>query len=208
MIGIIDYGMGNLKSVSNAFRALGFEAFIASRRDELRRADRIVLPGVGAFEGAIAELNRGGWGDCVRDAVASGKPLIGVCLGMQLLFEKSFENGEHEGLGIFPGSVERIPDAELPGGRRLKIPQVGWNRLTTRGKSAILPDSGDAYVYFVHSYHAVAPEELVSAVTDYGSEITAAVERGNVFGVQFHPEKSGEVGLGILRRFAEVPLSS
>jgi glutamine amidotransferase len=208
MIGIIDYGMGNLKSVSNAFRALGYDAFIASRPSELDRADRIVLPGVGAFESAIAELRRGGWGDCARDAAASGRPLIGICLGMQLLFETSFENGEHAGLGIFPGSVERIPEGELPGGKRLKIPQVGWNRLKTRKKSAILPDFGDAYVYFVHSYHVVAPDELVSAVTDYGSEITAAVERGNVFGTQFHPEKSGEVGLGILRRFAEVPLSS
>jgi glutamine amidotransferase len=202
MIGIIDYGLGNLKSVSNAFRALGFDAFIASRPDELDRADRVVLPGVGAFEGAIAELRRGGWDGRVKGTAARGVPLIGICLGMQLLFEISYENGEHKGLGIFPGHVGRIPDAAVPG-RRLKIPQVGWNRLEMRKKSSILPQSGGAYVYFVHSYYAVTPEEYVTAVTDYGSEITAAVENASVFGVQFHPEKSGEQGLGILRRFAE-----
>jgi len=201
MIGIIDYGMGNLKSVSNAFRALGFDAFIASRPDELDRADRVVLPGVGAFEGAIAELCRGGWEGRVKDTAARGIPLIGICLGMQLLFETSYENGEHKGLGIFPGHVDRIPDATAPG--RLKIPQVGWNRLEMRKKSSILPQSGDTYVYFVHSYYAVTPEKYVTAVTGYGSEITAAVENASVFGVQFHPEKRGEQGIGILRRFAE-----
>jgi glutamine amidotransferase len=203
MIGIIDYGMGNLKSVSNAFRALGFDSFIAASPGELDRADRVVLPGVGAFEWAIAELVKGGWGDYVRDVASSRRPLIGICLGMQLLFETSFENGRHAGLGIFPGTVERIPDGNLPGGKKLKIPQVGWNRLEMRKKSAILPPSDDTYVYFVHSYHVVAQAEHISAVTNYGSEITAAVERGSVFGVQFHPEKSGEHGLGILKRFAE-----
>jgi glutamine amidotransferase len=203
MIGIIDYGMGNLKSVSNAFRLLGFDAFIAAAPDELEKADKIVLPGVGAFEGAISELRRRGWADRVVASAVSGTPLLGICLGMQLLFEESRENGAHEGLGILPGRVVRIPDAVLPGGRKLKIPQVGWNLLEIRGHSAILPDSDDAYVYFVHSYYAVTEPEYVSAVTHYGSELTAAVERGNVFGAQFHPEKSGKCGLGILKRFAE-----
>jgi glutamine amidotransferase len=204
MIGIIDYGMGNLNSVSNAFRALGFESFIAKRPDELERADRVVLPGVGAFEGASAELRSGGWDGYVRDMVSSGRPLLGICLGMQLLFEIGHENGIHRGLGIFPGRVERIPNAPGQRGKKLKIPQVGWNRLDMRKKSAILSGSDEVYVYFVHSYHAVAPAEYVSAVTFYGADLTAAVERGSVFGVQFHPEKSGERGLEILRRFAEV----
>jgi glutamine amidotransferase len=200
--------MGNLNSVSNAFRALGFESFIASRPGELDRADRVVLPGVGAFEGAVSELRNGGWDDYVRKTVDSGRPLLGICLGMQLLFEIGHENGTHRGLGIFPGRVERIPDAAGHSGKKLKIPQVGWNRLEMRKKSAILPGSDDVYVYFVHSYHAVAPAEYVSAVTFYGSGLTAATERGNVFGVQFHPEKSGEQGLEILRRFAEVRSAS
>jgi glutamine amidotransferase len=207
MIGIINYGMGNLKSVSNAFHALGFEAFIATSPTELERADRVVLPGVGAFEWALAELRKGGWADCVKDIVSAGKPLLGICLGMQMLFETSYENGTHRGLGIFPGHVDRIPNVPAQGGRKLKIPQVGWNMLEMRKKSAILPKSENIYVYFVHSYFAVTPVEYVSAVTNYGSEITAAVERDNVFGVQFHPEKSGEDGLAILRRFAGMEVS-
>jgi glutamine amidotransferase len=204
MIGIIDYGMGNLRSVSNAFRALGFDAFIASRPDELDRADRIVLPGVGAFERAIAELRRGGWDGRLRESADAGIPLIGICLGMQLMFEKSYENGSHYGLGLFPGHVDRIPDGFSHPGKKLKIPQVGWNRLEMRKKSAILPGESGVYVYFVHSYHAVTDPEYVSSVTSYGADITASVERGNVFGAQFHPEKSGEGGLGILRKFAEL----
>ncbi|MDR1578907.1 MAG: imidazole glycerol phosphate synthase subunit HisH [Synergistaceae bacterium] len=204
MIGIIDYGMGNLKSVSNAFRALGFDAFIASHPDELDRADRIVLPGVGAFEGAIAELRRGGWDGRVKESAEAGIPLIGICLGMQLMFEKSYENGSHSGLGLFPGYVGRIPDGFSPDGKKLKIPQVGWNKLEMRKKSAILPGSDGVYVYFVHSYHAVTEPEYVSSVTSYGVDVTASVERQNIFGAQFHPEKSGERGLSILKKFAEL----
>jgi glutamine amidotransferase len=204
MIGIIDYGMGNLKSVSNAFKLLGFDAFVASSPDELDAADKIVLPGVGAFEGAIAELRNRGWAGRITGLIEEGKPLLGICLGMQLLFESSSENGIHEGLGVFPGHVARIPDGFSGDGRKLKIPQVGWNRLEFRRKSAILPDSGDAYVYFVHSYYAVTDAEYVSSTTDYGIDITASVERGNVYAVQFHPEKSGAVGLDILKNFAEL----
>ncbi|MDR0653418.1 MAG: imidazole glycerol phosphate synthase subunit HisH [Synergistaceae bacterium] len=204
MIGIIDYGMGNLKSVSNAFRALGFDAFIASRPDELDCADRIVLPGVGAFAGAIAELRRGGWDGRIKESAEAGIPLIGICLGMQLMFEKSYENGYHSGLALFPGHVGRIPDGFAPDGKKLKIPQVGWNRLEMRKKSAILSGTDDVYVYFVHSYYAVTEPEYVSSVTSYGIDITASVERQNVFGAQFHPEKSGECGLAILRKFAEL----
>jgi glutamine amidotransferase len=189
--------------VSNAFRALGFDAFIASRPDELDRADRIVLPGVGAFEGAIAELRRGGWDARVKESARAGIPLIGICLGMQLMFERSYENGSHSGLGLFPGHVGRIPDG-FSQGKKLKIPQVGWNKLEMRKKSAILPDTDDVYVYFVHSYYAVTEPEYVSSVTFYGTDITASVERENVFGAQFHPEKSGEHGLAILRKFAEL----
>ena len=203
MIGIIDYGMGNLKSVSNAFRLLGFDAFVATRPEELDRADKIVLPGVGAFGGAINELRKRGWADRVIAAAASGTPLLGICLGMQMLFEVAYENGTHKGLGILPGHVDRIPDAVSPGGRKLKIPHIGCNLLEMRGKSAILPNSDGVYVYFVHSYYAVTEPEYVAAVTHYGSELTAAVEHGSVYGAQFHPEKSGDCGLGILKRFAE-----
>jgi glutamine amidotransferase len=202
MIGIIDYGMGNLKSVHNAFRVMGFEAFITANPDELDRADKVVLPGVGAFESAIAELKNHGWAEKITRTIELGKPLIGICLGMQLLFEESYENGTYKGLGIFPGHVARIPDDLSPDGRKLKIPQVGWNKLDMRRKSDILNDSGDVYVYFVHSYYAKTAPEYVSATTFYGTDLTASVERGNVYGVQFHPEKSGKRGLEILRKFA------
>jgi glutamine amidotransferase len=202
MIGIIDYGMGNLKSVSNAFLALGFDAFVATRPEELDRADKVILPGVGAFEGAIAELKKQGWADKIMDTVQSGKHILGICLGMQLMFETSYENGTHSGLGIFPGQVVRIPDGLSPDGRKLKIPQVGWNKLEVRKKSDILPDGGDIYVYFVHSYYVQTSPEYAAATTFYGVDLIAAAERGNVYAVQFHPEKSGENGLKILRNFA------
>ncbi|MDR3279397.1 MAG: imidazole glycerol phosphate synthase subunit HisH [Synergistaceae bacterium] len=202
MIGIIDYGMGNLRSVSNAFRSLGYDALIASSPDELDGADKVVLPGVGAFARAIDELRKSGWADRIYDVIASGRPLIGICLGMQLLFETSYENGAHRGLGVFPGLVRRIPDGAGPDGRKLKIPQVGWNRIDIRTKSDILDTSGDTYVYFVHSYYADTDPEYVSSTASYGTDITASVERGSVYGVQFHPEKSGSQGLEILRKFA------
>jgi glutamine amidotransferase len=204
VIAVIDYGMGNLSSVMNAFRVLGFASFIASRPEELDKADRVALPGVGAFEGAAAELRRAGWDEKILEVVRSGRHLLGICLGMHLMFEVGRENGTHKGLGIFPGSVERIPDGFSPDGRKLKIPQVGWNSLERRSRSPILSDEDGVYVYFVHSYHAVTDPEIITSVTSYGSDITASVGRGNVHGVQFHPEKSGRSGLDILRRFASL----
>ncbi|MDR1472061.1 MAG: imidazole glycerol phosphate synthase subunit HisH [Synergistaceae bacterium] len=202
MIGIIDYGMGNLKSVANAFASLGFDAFIASSPKELDRAGHVVLPGVGAFQGAIETLERQGWVPRIMSVIDRGLPFLGICLGMQLLFETSEENGAFKGLGIFPGHVVRIPDRGADGGR-LKIPHMGWNRLLLRKRSRILGDDG-VYVYFVHSYSALTDSEHISASAAYGAELTAAVERDNVYAVQFHPEKSGADGLEILRKFASL----
>jgi glutamine amidotransferase len=210
MIGIIDYGMGNLGSVKNAFRKLGFEAFLAAEPGALERADRVVLPGVGAFEGAIRALRSRGWVRKIKAAIRRGKPFLGICLGMQLLFETSEENGIHRGLGIFPGKVTRIPDNKGSEGKNkgLKIPHVGWNLLELHKNSDILGardaegEAGGRYVYFVHSYRAETEPAYVSASTFYGTALTAAVERDNVYAVQFHPEKSGAQGLEILRRFA------
>lgn len=193
--------MGNLRSVANAFGHLGFGAFIASSPDELERADRVVLPGVGAFEGAMRTLESRGWIPQITRVIERGQPFLGICLGMQLLFEVGEENGVFRGLGIFPGRVARIPNRD-GGGNRLKIPHVGWNKLNMRGRSAIL--GGSTYVYFVHSYSALTDDEYISASVTYGGELTAAVERGNVCAVQFHPEKSGADGLEMLRKFASL----
>ena len=200
MIGIIDYGVGNLFSLCSSFKAIGVEAFVSGDPAELSKADRLVLPGVGAFEDAAKKLRASGLDSFVRQQAAAGKPLLGICLGMQMLFEKSFEYGEHEGLGLLKGQV--IPMAgKLP--EDLKIPHMGWNKL--EWKSGRLLEAADGqFVYFVHSYYASGCEDSLAAVTEYGIPITAAVEQGNIFGCQFHPEKSGNVGLSILRRFCEV----
>ena len=200
MVGIIDYGVGNLFSLCSSFRAIGQEAFVSGDPAELAKADRLILPGVGAFEDAAKKLRSSGLDDFVRSQAAEGKPLMGICLGMQLLFEKSYEYGEHEGLGLLKGAV--VPMAgKLP--EALKIPHMGWNALKTRPGSLLEAMDGQ-FVYFVHSYYAEGCEDSLSAVTDYGIPITAAVERGNIYGCQFHPEKSGNVGLSILRAFCEV----
>ena len=200
MVGIIDYGVGNLFSLCSSFKAIGVEAFVSGDPAELSKADRLVLPGVGAFEDAAKKLRASGLDSLVRQQAAAGKPLLGICLGMQMLFEKSFEYGEHEGLGLLKGQV--IPMAgKLP--EDLKIPHMGWNKL--EWKSGRLLEAADGqFVYFVHSYYASGCEDSLAAVTEYGIPITAAVEQGNIFGCQFHPEKSGNVGLSILRRFCEV----
>ena len=200
MIGIIDYGVGNLFSLCSSCRAIGQEAFVSGDAAELSKADRLILPGVGAFGDAAKKLKASGMADFVRAQAAEGKPLLGICLGMQLLFEKSFEYGCHEGLGLLKGQVVPM-EGRLP--ETLKIPHMGWNALDVKG-GTLLDGLTGQYVYFVHSFFAENCADSLSAVTEYGIPITAAVEKGNIYGCQFHPEKSGNVGLSILRKFAEV----
>lgn len=201
MIAIIDYGVGNLFSLRSSFAAIGQEATVTNDVEEIRRADRLILPGVGAFRDAAEKLRTSGMDRAVKEETEKGKPLLGVCLGMQMLFERSHEYGVHEGLGLLKGEIrpiaERIPDG-------LKIPQMGWNALKIVKDSPLLKYTREGeYVYFVHSYSAVDCEDSLLAVTEYGAELTACVGKGNVFGCQFHPEKSGEVGLRILKAFCE-----
>lgn len=195
MIAIIDYGMGNLRSVQKAFEFLGFPAQITDKREEIRKADKIVLPGVGAFCDAIKTIREKGIDELIQDAIKEGKPFLGICLGMQLLFEKSLENGEFQGLGIFPGIIQKLPETE-------KIPQIGWNCLNINKRDPLftgLPEH--PYVYFVHSYYLETTAPIVSATCYYGKEIQVAVQKENVFALQFHPEKSGDMGLNILKNF-------
>ena len=199
MVGIIDYGVGNLFSLRSSFAAIGVEAFVSGDAGELAKADRLILPGVGAFGDAAEKLRASGLDAFVREQAASGKPLMGICLGMQLLFEKSYEYGDHEGLGLLKGQVVGM-SGRLPEG--LKIPHMGWNALKLTKPAKLLEEG--SYVYFVHSFYAENCEDSLAAVTDYGIPITAAVEKGNIFGCQFHPEKSGNVGLAILKKFCEV----
>ena len=197
MIAIIDYGMGNLRSVQKAFEFLGFEAAITDDPQLIASADHVVLPGVGAFCDAMVRLRETRLDQAVIDAANSGKPLLGICLGMQMMFEHSEENGYYDGLGLLPGTITRFED------KGLKIPHMGWNSLETR--DCPLFDAGEnPCVYFVHSYCiAEVDDRFTAAVCDYGQRFTAAVCRGNVMATQFHPEKSGEAGLKMLRRFAQ-----
>ena len=199
MVGIIDYGVGNLFSLRSSFAAIGVEAFVSGDPAELAKADRLILPGVGAFGDAARKLRESGLDSFVKEQAASGKPLMGICLGMQLLFEKGYEYGEHEGLGILKGQVVAM-SGKLPSD--LKIPHMGWNALKLTKPARLLEEG--SYVYFVHSFYAENCADSIAAVTDYGIPITAAVERDNIFGCQFHPEKSGNVGLEILKKFCEV----
>ncbi len=202
MIAIVDYGVGNLFSLTASFAAIGADVTVTSDEAVIRSADKIVLPGVGAFEDAAKKLRATGLDKIVCNEAKRGKPFLGICLGMQLLFEKSYEYGEHEGLGLIKGSVRPISDV-IPKG--LKIPHIGWNALKFKGGPCPIfkyINEGDC-VYFVHSYYAADCEDSVSATSEYGAELTAAVASGNVYGCQFHPEKSGEVGLSILRAFCE-----
>ena len=200
MIGIIDYGVGNLFSLQASCKAIGQDVFVSGVGAELQKADRLILPGVGAFPDAVKKLNDTGMADFVREEAAKGTPLLGICLGMQLLFEESLEYGRHPGLGLLKGQVVPM-EGRLPEG--LKIPHMGWNALNVTG-GRLLEGLGGQYVYFVHSFFGENCADSLSAWTDYGIPITAAVEQGNLFGCQFHPEKSGSVGLSILRRFAEI----
>lgn len=202
MIAVIDYGVGNLFSLKSSFAAIGQEAVVTADPEVIRSADRIILPGVGAFGDAAAKLRDSGMAELVKEQAALGKPIMGICLGMQLLFDKSYEYGEHAGLGLIPGSVRPISDVIDP---RLKIPHIGWNPLIFKKQSALFRyiKEGDC-VYFVHSFYAADCDDSVTAVAEYSAPLTASVERGNVYGCQFHPEKSGEAGLNILRAFCEV----
>lgn len=204
MIAIVDYGVGNLFSLRSSLEYIGEKAIVTGDAEEMRRCDRIILPGVGAFGDAAEKLRQSGLDKIVKEEAAAGKPLLGICLGMQLLFEKSYEYGEHDGLGLIAGRVEPIAPMI---GEGLKVPHIGWNGLTFpkgREKSRLYRSisEGDC-VYFVHSYAAVGCGPDVTATVEYGVPLTASVERGNVYGVQFHPEKSGDVGLRILKAFCE-----
>ena len=201
MIAIIDYGVGNLFSLQSSFRKIGADILVTSDPEKLRKADKLILPGVGAFADAARKLRESGLDQVLLQQAKAGKPIMGICLGMQLLFEKSYEYGEHAGLGLLKGKV--VPMAGvIP--QKLKIPHIGWNALHFQKESRLLRfvKENDC-VYFVHSYYAADCDGSVIATAEYGAELTAAVEQGNVCGCQFHPEKSGPVGLAILRGFCE-----
>ena len=202
MIAIIDYGVGNLFSLKCSFESIGADICVTSDPAVIAKADRIILPGVGAFEDAAKKLRDSGLDKVIKEQCANGKPLLGICLGMQLLFERSFEYGEHEGLGLIKGSIRPISDVIA---KDLKIPHIGWNALHFGDKKDDLfkyLEEGD-FVYFVHSYYGADCADSVIATTEYSAELTAAVRNKNVCGVQFHPEKSERVGLAILRAFCE-----
>ena len=202
MVAIIDYGVGNLFSLKSSFRAIGEEAVVTGEPEVIRNADKLVLPGVGAFGDAAALLRKNGLDQVVCTEAAAGKPLLGICLGMQLLFDYGVEYGRHEGLGLIPGSVQPIRPV-IPAA--YKVPHIGWNGLHFPEEKSPLfryVQEGDC-VYFVHSFYGADCKESVIATAEYGPELTAAVAKGNVYGVQFHPEKSGSVGLHILRAFCE-----
>ena len=201
MTAIVDYGVGNLFSLQSSLAAIGAEASVTADPAVLRAADRIILPGVGAFGDAAQKLRDSGLDRVLQELAATGKPLLGICLGMQLLFDKSYEFGEFEGLGLIPGVVRPIADV-IPAD--YKIPHIGWNALRFTKRSSLFDriNEGDC-VYFVHSFYADCGESVI-ATAEYGAPLTAAVAKGNVYGCQFHPEKSGGVGLNILRAFLEV----
>ena len=198
MIAIIDYGMGNLRSVQKAFEYLGNKAVITQQPSEIQKADKVVLPGVGAFRDAMQTIKKKGIDKVLYDVVEQKKPLLGICLGMQMFFEKSYEYGEHKGLGILQGEIVKLPE-------NVKIPHMGWNSLNIKKKSPLFEGlSEEPYVYFVHSYHLNTEADIVSATTYYGKEIQVAAQKENVFALQFHPEKSGDVGLNILQNFGRL----
>ncbi len=202
MIVIIDYGVGNLFSLKSSLSAIGADVIISGEKEMIKKADKLILPGVGAFEDAAKKLKAHGIDEIIKKEVKKGKPILGICLGMQMLFEKSFEFGEHEGLGLIKGEIVPM-EGVIP--TNLKIPHIGWNSLIFKKSNSKLFKyirNGD-FVYFVHSYYASNCDENILATSEYGVELTAAIEKDNIFGCQFHPEKSGEVGLNILKAFCE-----
>ena len=202
MIAIVDYGVGNLFSLSRSLAYVGADVCVTGDREKIKRADKILLPGVGAFGDAIKKLRAACLDEVLVSEAKKGKPMLGICLGMQLLFDKSFEYGEHTGLGLIKGEIRPIADKIE---KNLKVPHIGWNSLEfTEKKSELFKYIHDGdFVYFVHSYYAADCEESVIANAEYGAKLTAAVQNGNVYGCQFHPEKSGKTGLAILRAFCE-----
>ena len=202
MIAIIDYGVGNLFSLKSSLAYVGADACVTGDSEKIRRADKIILPGVGAFGDAVKKLKDAHLDEVIVSEAKKGKPIMGICLGMQILFDKSFEYGEHAGLGLIRGEIRPIADRI---GKDLKVPHIGWNSLEfTDKKSELFKYISDGdFVYFVHSYYAADCEESVIANAEYGAKLTAAVQYGNVYGCQFHPEKSGKTGLNILRAFCE-----
>ncbi|MCI5792473.1 MAG: imidazole glycerol phosphate synthase subunit HisH [Lachnospiraceae bacterium] len=202
MLAIVDYGVGNLFSLKSSVAAIGVDAVITGDAETILNAERIILPGVGAFGDAVDKLRATGLDKAVIRAAENGTPLLGICVGMQMLFEKDYEYGEHDGLGLIPGEVRSIRELIAP---EMKVPAIGWSSLSYKKDSRLFKDiAAGEFVYFVHSYSAVKCEQYISAVTNYGVEITAAVEKGNVYGTQFHPEKSGEIGLKILKNFCNI----
>lgn len=200
MIAIVDYGVGNLFSLKSSFAMIGADAQVTADADTILNADKILLPGVGAFADAARKLRESGLAEVVIKAAQKGTPLLGICLGMQLLFEKSYEFGEYEGLGLLKGSVVDMSNV-IP--KDLKVPQIGWNALHIKKEHPLFQNTKEGeFVYFVHSFYASDCEESLLATCEYGAELTAAVAKDNIMGCQFHPEKSGEVGLAILRAFS------
>lgn len=202
MIAVVDYGVGNLFSLCSSLKAVGAEIEVTANKNVIENADKIILPGVGAFGDAMAKLNESGLALTIKQQAKNGKHLFGICLGMQLLFSKSFEFGEHDGLGLVDGEIVCMNGRIL---KQLNIPHIGWNSLNIKKESPILKyvNDGDC-VYFVHSYYLCGENKAVTATADYGVEVCASVQKENVFGCQFHPEKSGKVGLNILRAFCEL----
>ncbi len=206
MIAIIDYGMGNLRSVQKGFERIGFAAEITADPTQLLAADKIVLPGVGAFRDCIHNLEQGGFVEPILQVIAEGRPFLGICLGLQLLFTESEEFGLHKGLGVIPGRVVRFPEGMQEGGEKLPVPHMGWNQISLKAETPLFNDISDgSNVYFVHSYY-VKPDDpsAVAATCSYGLEFCAAIRKDNVMATQFHPEKSQGIGLQMLKNFAEI----
>jgi len=198
MIAIVDYGMGNLYSVSKALERLGVNYFLSSDTSELKKADGFILPGVGSFKDAMHILTELELVEFLKEEAENGKPILGICLGMQLLFEKSEENGLTNGLGLLKGEIKKIPSQSL------KIPHMGWNKLVFHHEHELLKELNEDYVYFVHSYYAATDKDVILASAEYGVQVPAVVGKGHILGTQFHPEKSSKLGMAILKNFLSI----